>query len=408
MPTWTQYRAWIGGESSGQPRLMALTADSSGHSTSTLVDTQLKSSISMDNIYDDWWLFAPAASTADDRLRVVASFAASTGTLTVDRVVSGATVYNSLAYELHPLVEPQTDLLDLVNQALKETYVVYDFSFAPAANNRRQDLTANASWLLNPQWVRSVYHLGTDGEQQQTITESGSPGGGTFALSYRGNTTGTIAYNASAATVQSTLRALHGDLAAVTVTRTGTTTDFVWVVTMVGGPVYQPVMTDDSSLLTGGSSPDVAVTITRDMGRLRELDGKAVQERQRVFADFYQTFQTTDRLYVRVAAPAYSLCRSSSTGTFGDRAGLAAEAHEAIPPVEWVGFRALAMAARRMGNNQRLQAAAERHQARWGAEVTRLTHRNFNLRRDAPLTFREVENWGSGLHSHAHGTAWRI
>lgn len=100
----------------------------------------------------------------------------------------------------------------------------------------------------------------------QTLTESGSPTGGTFKLTY-GSATSALAFNVSAADMQAALRLLTG-LESVTVTRTGTTTDFVWTVVMRGAGEDPALMTLSDNSLTGGSSPTVtpATSVTIDAG----------------------------------------------------------------------------------------------------------------------------------------------
>lgn len=104
---------------------------------------------------------------------------------------------------------------------------------------------------------------GTGGtDEVQAVTISGAPTGGTFTLTFRGQTTAGIAYNAAVATVQSALEALStiddGD---------------VHVTGSAGGPYsvhfindlgHQDVdlMAADGSGLTGGTTPSVAVTET--------------------------------------------------------------------------------------------------------------------------------------------------
>lgn len=97
---------------------------------------------------------------------------------------------------------------------------------------------------------------GTD--EIQTVTVTGAPTGGSFTLTFSGQTTAAIAYNATAATVQAALEALSninpGDVA-VTGAAGG-----VWSVTFTGqyADVNVPAMTHTDSL-TGGTSPAVAV-----------------------------------------------------------------------------------------------------------------------------------------------------
>jgi hypothetical protein len=106
--------------------------------------------------------------------------------------------------------------------------------------------------------------LSTPTSEQQTVTITGGPTGGTFTLTYAGQTTSGIAYNANAAAVQSALRALSTiGSTGVTVTG-GPGPSTPWVVTfaglLAGSNVSQ--MTSSGASLTGGTSPAVAVTTT--------------------------------------------------------------------------------------------------------------------------------------------------
>lgn len=103
----------------------------------------------------------------------------------------------------------------------------------------------------------------------QTVTITGTPTGGTVTLTLDGETTGTIAYNATAATVLAALEALSNvDVGAVVVTG-GPGPGTAWVVTF-SGPQYLganvPVMTASGASLTGGTSPAIAVTTTTGGG----------------------------------------------------------------------------------------------------------------------------------------------
>jgi hypothetical protein len=92
----------------------------------------------------------------------------------------------------------------------------------------------------------------------QTVTITGGPTGGTFTLTFDGATTAAIAYNASAAAVQSALEALPSINAGdVTVTGTGP-----YTVTFGGDLAGTDVaaMTASGANLTGGTSPDVTIT----------------------------------------------------------------------------------------------------------------------------------------------------
>jgi hypothetical protein len=97
----------------------------------------------------------------------------------------------------------------------------------------------------------------------QAVTITGAPDGGTFTLTFSGQTTTAIAYNATAAAVQAALVALS-NIAAGDVTVTGGPGPATpWAVTFAGAYIGTNVaqMTATSSL-TGGTTPAVAVTTT--------------------------------------------------------------------------------------------------------------------------------------------------
>jgi hypothetical protein len=103
----------------------------------------------------------------------------------------------------------------------------------------------------------------------QTVSITGTPTGGTFTLTFDGETTAGIAYNANAATVQAALEALSNvGPNAVTVTG-GPGPGTAWVVTF-SGTEYQgsnvPAMTTSGASLTGGTSPASAVAQTTGGG----------------------------------------------------------------------------------------------------------------------------------------------
>jgi RHS repeat-associated protein len=125
--------------------------------------------------------------------------------------------------------------------------------------------------------ARSDTVLRTDtgyaGDSVQQVSLTGSPTGGTFTLTFNGQTTSAIAYNATAATVQSALQALStiGSNNALVAPASGGG----WAVRFAGtlGGAAQPALTGNGSGLTGGSSPSVAVAVTSeggDAGRVQQ------------------------------------------------------------------------------------------------------------------------------------------
>jgi len=100
-------------------------------------------------------------------------------------------------------------------------------------------------------------------DNNQTATITGTPTGGTFTLTYKGQTTSGIAYNAAASAVQTALIALS-TIGAGNVTVSGS----------VGGPytisfnagtlaLDTTALTASGAALTGGSSPTITITQTQ-------------------------------------------------------------------------------------------------------------------------------------------------
>lgn len=101
----------------------------------------------------------------------------------------------------------------------------------------------------------------------QTVTITGGPTGGTFTLTYAGQTTGTIAFDATAATVKAALQALS-TVGAGNVSVAGASGG-PWTVTFQGDLSGTDVaaLTASGAGLTGGSSPAVAIATTGTGGQ---------------------------------------------------------------------------------------------------------------------------------------------
>ncbi|MFD7980192.1 hypothetical protein [Streptomyces sp. NPDC059071] len=109
----------------------------------------------------------------------------------------------------------------------------------------------------------------------QTVTITGAPTGGTFTLTFNGQTTAAIAFNASAAAVKTALEALTninpGD---VTVTgNAGSPCTVTFGGQYLGDNVAQ--MTATASL-TGGTTPGVTVATTTAGGTATASDGTQI------------------------------------------------------------------------------------------------------------------------------------
>ncbi|MEV4975523.1 hypothetical protein [Streptomyces scopuliridis] len=120
-------------------------------------------------------------------------------------------------------------------------------------------------------------YAGTTSEVQ-TVTVTGTPTGGTYTLTFSGQTTAGIPYNATAAQVKSALEALSninpGDVATGGGPHPGTAVTVTFGGQYSGDNVAQ--MTASATNLTGGTSPAVAVATTTGGGAAAASDGTEV------------------------------------------------------------------------------------------------------------------------------------
>ena len=111
----------------------------------------------------------------------------------------------------------------------------------------------------------------------QTVTITGAPTGGTYTLTFSGQTMAAIPYNATAAQVKTALEALS-NIAVGEVAVSGGPHPGTAIVVTFGGQYMGddvPQMTATSSL-TGGTSPAVAVATTTAGGGASASDGSEV------------------------------------------------------------------------------------------------------------------------------------
>lgn len=109
-----------------------------------------------------------------------------------------------------------------------------------------------------------------------TVTITGGPTGGTFTLTWSGQTTSAIAYNATAATVQTALEALSniapGDV--VVTGSAGGPYTLTWGGTHLSDDVAAP--TASGASLTGGTSPGVTIATPTAGGAATASDGTQI------------------------------------------------------------------------------------------------------------------------------------
>jgi hypothetical protein len=136
-----------------------------------------------------------------------------------------------------------------------------------------------ASWFSD-RGVSIVWHLdGPAGlDEVQTVTITGTPTGGTFTLTYSGQTTAAIAYNATAATVKAALAALSNIKPEDIQVAGGPGPGTPWTVTFSGGAAdgHNVAQMTATGSLTGGTTPAVAVTTTTGGGGAITVNGISI------------------------------------------------------------------------------------------------------------------------------------
>jgi hypothetical protein len=128
--------------------------------------------------------------------------------------------------------------------------------------------------------VTPVWHMDGMGglDEVQTVTITGTPTGGDFTLSYDGETTDAIAYDATAADVAAALNELPNVEAGGVSAAGGPLPGTAVTVTFSGGEgegQNVPQMTATGSF-TGGTSPAVAVTTTTGGGGAIDVNGVSI------------------------------------------------------------------------------------------------------------------------------------
>ncbi len=143
----------------------------------------------------------------------------------------------------------------------------YLIEFTGSAGSANQPtITAASTWTAAEGRYDITVTTTTQGSSNtnevQTITLSPTPTGGTFTLTYDGQTTSAIAYNASAATVDAALEALS-NIGAGDVAVTGSAGG-PWTVTFGTALANQnvPQLTGNGAGLTGAATQSITVTAT--------------------------------------------------------------------------------------------------------------------------------------------------
>ena len=157
--------------------------------------------------------------------------------------------------------------------------------------------------------------------EQQQITILGNVNGGTFTLTFDGQTTGAIAYNASAATVQTALEALSNiDAGDVTVTGSA---GGPWTVDFGGqyANADVPLMTGDGSSLTkpaGSYSVGVKTIVNGDPGKNEKQEVSVIGATGGTFTLSFRGATTGAIAYNASASTVQTALEALSTINVGD------------------------------------------------------------------------------------------
>lgn len=187
---------------------------------------------------------------------------ANTFTLTLDGQTTSTLSYTSSATDVQTAL---TNLSNVETVTVTKTGNVFtiEFGLIDGMANQSQLVasvysgSASAIHDITPTLTAIVTRV----DEQQRITLTGAPSGGTFTITFNGQTTSGIAYNASASTVQTALEGLANiDPGDVTVTGSA---GGPWTVTFVGKYAGTNVveMTGTSSL-TGTSGQSLSISTT--------------------------------------------------------------------------------------------------------------------------------------------------
>jgi len=147
------------------------------------------------------------------------------------------------------LLLTSTPNVALTQQALTDPGDHQNFNSSAIPTKRYWDRTA--AWTVQAEY-----------DEVQTIQVTGAPTGGTYTLTFGGQTTATINWNDPASTVQTRLRALTSINSPNVIVTGGPGPATPYTVDFVGtlGFASQALITLQTNSLTGGTSPSVSIT----------------------------------------------------------------------------------------------------------------------------------------------------
>lgn len=151
----------------------------------------------------------------------------------------------------HASINSSNVVVTLVSSTATERVYDVEFTNSLGGTNWSIQFYETTGWG-NGSGVTTLQNGNSTGtDERQAVSLLGSPSGGTFTLTYAGQTTAAIAYNAAAATVQAALEALS-NIGGGDVVVSGSAP--IWGIDFAGALAAQdvPLITGDGSNLTGG------------------------------------------------------------------------------------------------------------------------------------------------------------
>ena len=150
----------------------------SAASTTFLQDLRypVRSSLDQADLYTGKWLLRPHATDERDRTRVVQErgYDPGTGVLRPDSPWFTTPVTDE-PYELHGVIEPWEQMLDLINEALKRCFVVDHLVLPISPGVSFVNLTPYAPWLLDRRWVRGARFVDPNAYDDPTDIDMSTP-----------------------------------------------------------------------------------------------------------------------------------------------------------------------------------------------------------------------------------------
>jgi len=211
--------------------------------------------------YVDDYLLTPA--TAAVQTITITGATAGTFTLTYDGQTTTDLAYNASASTVQTALRALSTIGSGNVNVSGDAGGPYTVTFAGSMVNIPVDIIEIEDEDLDGVNATAIIDTTTPGvaavNAQQTVAVTGTPTAGTFKLTFAGQTTGNIAYNATIGTVQTALQALT-TIGVNNCSVTGTTGNYV--VTFVGalGGQFIPPMTVTPSI-TGGSATVSQTTV---------------------------------------------------------------------------------------------------------------------------------------------------